>query len=185
MELSVNLPLSSPIASVSALNVEPISNTPVVSRLMRVGSFASFGLFGSKSGTETIAMISPVRTSVITPAAATALNLPRAAISSSRIACSARRSTASCTGSCRRSVAHFLGVEVRHHGREQFDRFVHVDQALWLAGQRRGLDVGAENLVIAIQNVGPRRRNRIGRARAPGRMAVRLHRIEHKPPRDD
>ena len=39
---------------VSALKVEPISNTPVVSRLIRVGSFASFGLFGSKSGTETI-----------------------------------------------------------------------------------------------------------------------------------
>jgi hypothetical protein len=41
------LPESSAIAMVSALKVEPISNTPVVSRLMRVGSSASFGLFGS------------------------------------------------------------------------------------------------------------------------------------------
>ena len=41
---------------VSALKVEPISNTPVVSRLMRVGSFATFGLFGSKSGAIDLAV---------------------------------------------------------------------------------------------------------------------------------
>ena len=47
IELSVILPESSAIASVSALKVEPISNTPVVRRLMRVGSSASRGLLGS------------------------------------------------------------------------------------------------------------------------------------------
>ena len=46
-DLSVILPESSAIATVSALKVEPISNTPVVRRLMRVGSSASRGLLGS------------------------------------------------------------------------------------------------------------------------------------------
>ncbi len=46
-DFSVNLPESSAIASVSALKVEPISYTPVVSRLMRVGSSASRGLLES------------------------------------------------------------------------------------------------------------------------------------------
>ena len=45
-DLSVTLPESSAMAMVKALNVEPISNTPVVSRLMRVGSKASCGLLG-------------------------------------------------------------------------------------------------------------------------------------------
>ena len=46
-DLSVTFPESSAIATVSALKVEPISNTPVVRRLMRVGSSAWRGLFGS------------------------------------------------------------------------------------------------------------------------------------------
>ena len=46
-DLSVILPESSAIATVSALKVEPISNTPVVRRLMRVGSSASRGLLES------------------------------------------------------------------------------------------------------------------------------------------
>ena len=50
MELSVTLPESSAIASVSALKVEPISNTPVVSRLMRVGSSASLRIVGVEVG---------------------------------------------------------------------------------------------------------------------------------------
>ena len=46
-DLSVTLPESSAIAMVNALKVDPISYTPVVSRLMRVGSSASRGLLGS------------------------------------------------------------------------------------------------------------------------------------------
>ena len=46
-ELSDTLPESSAIAIVSALKVEPISYTPVVRRLMRVGSLACCGLLGS------------------------------------------------------------------------------------------------------------------------------------------
>ena len=45
-DLSVNLPESSAIAMVKALKVEPISYTPVVSRLMRVGSSASMRIVG-------------------------------------------------------------------------------------------------------------------------------------------
>ena len=70
----LNLPESSAIAVVSALKVEPISKTPTLIRLMRSFSSASTGLFGSKSGSETRAIISPVFTSRMAPAAALALN---------------------------------------------------------------------------------------------------------------
>ena len=56
-----------------------------------------------------MATISPVRTLSTTPAAAMALNLARAATSSSRSACCTRRSTASCTG-----VLQPVGGEARH-----------------------------------------------------------------------
>ena len=61
----LNLPESSAIAMVSALKVEPISNTPTLIRLMLPLSSASTGLLGSKSGSDTSAMISPVLTSRI------------------------------------------------------------------------------------------------------------------------
>src|SRR3954453_15968089 len=72
---------------------------------MRSGSCASRGLFGSKSGSDTIATISPVLTLETRPEAAFALYLSLALSSSSRSACSTRRSIDSSTGPCRRSGA--------------------------------------------------------------------------------
>ncbi len=83
----VNLPESSAIAVVSALKVEPISNTPTLIRLIRSFSSASTGLLGSKSGSETSAITSPVLTSMMAPAPALALNLAMPFASSSRSAC--------------------------------------------------------------------------------------------------
>src|ERR1700691_68330 len=59
-----------------------------------------------------MATISPVRTLRTTPAAANALNFARAATSSSRSACCTRRSRASSTGFCSRSVAKPRQVQV-------------------------------------------------------------------------
>ena len=70
-------------------------------------------------------------------------------------------------------LAHFLGVEIRHHGGEEFDRLVHVDQPLRLAEQRRHPHVGREDLAPAIDNVRARGRDRIGRAGAAARRGCR------------
>jgi len=59
------------------------------------------------------------------------------------------------------TVAHFLGVEVGHHGGEQLDRLVDIDQPLWLAEQRGRLHVGRQHLAVAVDDVGPRGRDRI------------------------
>ena len=64
-------------------------------------------------------MISPVRTSVIRPAAAMALYLSRAVISSSRSACCTRRSTASSTGLSIRSTAKPRHVQIGKPARVQ------------------------------------------------------------------
>ena len=143
---------------VSALKVEPISNTPVVSRLMRVGSLASFGLFGSKSGTDTIERISPVRTSVITPAAAIALNFSRAATSSSRTACCTRRSTASCTGSCNRSVANPAACSAARP--DAVEPLLHAGDALVVdihqADQVRDLGAIRIDALVLVEKADPR-----------------------------
>ena len=71
-------PLSSAPAMVIVLNVEPSSKIPDVIRLKRwsflpfTGSNADDGLLGSKSGSDTMEMISPVRMSTIAAAEATA-----------------------------------------------------------------------------------------------------------------
>ena len=259
------MPESSAIASVSALKVEPISNTPVVRRLMRSGSCASFGLFGSKSGSDTSATISPVRTLETRPDAALALYFSFAFNSSSRSACSTRRSIDSSTGRCRRSVAkparcrsarpllssHFSipampwlsmltrPIRCATVGAGRIDALVLAQEAdagnaelvdvllllrrdlalqpdktlarrqarrapplssrsgsaavrssiasslsmmrLRLAEQARRLDVGGEHLAVAVDDIGPRGRNRVLRAGAARAVAVGADREHHQP----
>ena len=66
-------------------------------------------------------------------------------------------------------LAHFLGVEIGHHGGEQLDRLVDVDEPLRLGEQRGRLHVGRQDLAVAIEDVGPRGRDRVARAAAPRR----------------
>ncbi len=56
----------------------------------------------------------------------------------------------------RQPLAHFLGVEVGQRRGEQLDRLVDVDQLARLGEQRRRLDVGGEDLAVAVEDVGPR-----------------------------
>ena len=56
----------------------------------------------------------------------------------------------------RQALAHFVGVEIGQHRGEQFDRFVDVDDLARLGEQRRRLDVGGEDLAVAIEDVGTR-----------------------------
>jgi hypothetical protein len=63
-------------------------------------------------------------------------------------------------------VAHFLRVEVRHHGGQQFHRLVHVDQPLRLAEQRGHAHVCREDFAVAVEDIGPRRRGRVASSAA-------------------
>jgi hypothetical protein len=63
-----------------------------------------------------------------------------------------------------------------------FHRLVDIDQPFRLAEQRGGLHVGRQHLAVAVEDVGPRGRDRVARAAAPRRMAVRRHRVEHERP---
>ena len=60
-----------------------------------------------------------------------------------------------------------VGIEIGQHRGEQLDRLVDVDDLARLAEQRRRAHVGREDLAVAVEDVGPRRRDSVrGVARA-------------------
>ncbi len=82
-------------------------------------------------------------------------------------------------------LAQLGGVEVGHHGGQQLDRLVDVDDAARLGEQRRRLDVGREDFAVAVENIGARGRDRVCRSPAPRRMTVGRDREDHELRRDD
>ena len=82
------------------------------------------------------------------------------------------------------ALAHFRGVEVGDHGGQQFDRLVLVDDPVRLAEQRGRAHVGRQDFAVAVEDVGPRGRHRVGRIGAPHRGVVG-RRIHHQPAGDD
>ena len=71
-------------------------------------------------------------------------------------------------------------VEVRQRRGQKFDRLVLVDDAPGLAEQARRLDVGGEHLAVAVDDIGPRGRNRVLRAGAARAVAVGADREHDK-----
>ena len=85
----------------------------------------------------------------------------------------------------RQALAHLAGVEIRQHRGEQFDRLVDVDDLARLGEQRRRLDVGREDLAVAVEDVGTRGRDRILRDAAAATVAFADGRKHHQAQRDD
>ncbi len=260
-------PVSRPIARVSALKVEPISNTPVVSRLMRVGSLASLGLFGIVVGrrrhgddlagvdVEDHAGGAPWRSNssrlgefvaqgelhaqierklhrLLQPVGGEPrhvqsgeplpvepfLDAGNALVVDIDVADLVRNRGAVRIDTLvlaeeadagksepvnfllllgrdfalepdeaalrRQPFAHFGGIEVRQHRRQQFNGFIDVDQLARLGKQRRRLDVGGDDRAIAVENVRPRRGDGVARDAAACAMAF-AHRGEHHQPQRD
>src|SRR5260370_355449 len=82
-------------------------------------------------------------------------------------------------------LAHFATIEVRQHARQELSCLVGIDDAAWLREQRWGLEVGCENFAVAVEDIGPRRRNRIGRSAAAYHVGIGRGRIEHEATRDN
>ncbi len=76
--------------------------------------------------------------------------------------------------SARQPLAHFAGVEIGQCRGEKLDRFVLVDDAARFAEQARRLDVGGEDLAVAVDDIRPRGRNRVLRRGAARAVAVAL-----------
>ena len=66
----------------------------------------------------------------------------------------------------RQPFAHFARIEIGQGRGQQLDRLVHIDDLARLGEQRRRAHVGREDLAVAVENVGPRGRDRIMRGRA-------------------
>ena len=60
-------------------------------------------------------------------------------------------------GAALQLVIGLLDLEIRQHRRQLLDRLVGIDDAARLGEQRRGLDVGGQNLAVAVDDIGPRR----------------------------
>ena len=56
-------------------------------------------------------------------------------------------------------LAQLARVEIRQHGGEELDRLVLVDDVARLGEDRDHLDVGRQHLAVAVDDVGPRRRD--------------------------
>ena len=84
----------------------------------------------------------------------------------------------------RQPLAHFGGVEIGQRGGQQLDRLVVVDDAARLAEQRRRLDVGRKDHAVAVDDVGPRGRDRVLRGGAARAVAVGADGEHHQPPAD-
>jgi hypothetical protein len=82
-------------------------------------------------------------------------------------------------------LAHLAAVEVRQHAGQELGRLVGIDDAARLREQRRRFDIGGENFAIAVEDIGPRRRHRVGRSAAPHRMGIGRDGIQHEAKRDD
>ena len=77
-------------------------------------------------------------------------------------------------------LAQLLGVDVGQNGGDQLDRLVLVDDAARLGEHRHGLDVGGEDLAVAVEQIGPRARGRL-----VGRDFQGLRRIVRQAERDE
>ena len=76
-------------------------------------------------------------------------------------------------------LAQFLGVDVGQNGGDQLDRLVLVDDAARLGEDRHRLDVGRQDLAVAVEKVGPRAGDRL-----VGRHLEGLRRIVRDAERD-
>ncbi len=76
------------------------------------------------------------------------------------------------------------GIEIGQHRGEQLDRLVDLDQFARLGKQRGRLDVGRQDLAVAIEDVRPCGRDRVLRGAAPGHVDVGRGRMHHQPRRD-
>ncbi len=85
----------------------------------------------------------------------------------------------------RQALAHLVGVEIRQHGGQQFNRLVNVDDLARLGEQRRRLYVGGDDLAVTVENVGARRCNRVLRDAAAATMAFADGRKHHQAKRND
>ena len=85
----------------------------------------------------------------------------------------------------RQPVAHLAGVEIGQRRGQKLDRLVLVDDAARLGEQARRLDVGREDLAVAVDDVGPRGGDRVLRGGAARAVAVGADREHHQPPGDD
>ena len=54
------------------------------------------------------------------------------------------------------TVAQFMRVDVGQHGGDEFDRLVLVDQVARFGEHRHGLDVGGEDIAVAVGEIGAR-----------------------------
>ena len=80
----------------------------------------------------------------------------------------------------RQARARLRLVEVRQRRGQKFDRLVLVDDAPGLTEQARRLDVGGEHLAVAVDDIGPRGRDRVLRAGAARAVAVGADREHHQ-----
>ena len=84
----------------------------------------------------------------------------------------------------RQPLAHFAGVEIGQGRGQKLDRLVLVDDAARLAEQARRLDVGGEDFAVAVDDIGPRGRDRVLRCAAARAVAVGAGRKHHEPAAD-
>ncbi len=80
--------------------------------------------------------------------------------------------------------SQLAGIEIGQHRGEQLDRLVDVDQFARLGEQRRRLDVGGQDLAVAIEDVRSCGCDRVLRGAAPGHVDVGRDRMHHQPRRD-
>ena len=71
------------------------------------------------------------------------------------------------------ALARFGGVEVGHHGGEELERLVGIDDPPRLREQRGHLEIGREDFAVAVEEVGARGRDRVDRSAAMGRCGYR------------
>ena len=83
------------------------------------------------------------------------------------------------------AVAHLGRIDIRQHCGQQLHRFIDVDDLARLREQRRRAHVGRENHAVAVDDVGPRRCDRIPGCAAPHEMTFRRHGEHHEPCTDD
>ena len=85
----------------------------------------------------------------------------------------------------RQAVAHLAGVEIGQRRGQKLDRLVLVDDAARFAEQARRLDVGREDLAVAVDDIRPRGRDRVLRGGAARAVTVGADREHDEPPGDD
>ena len=84
----------------------------------------------------------------------------------------------------RQAVAHFARIEIGQRRSQQFYGLVLVDDPAGLAEQRRRLDVGRQDLAVAIHNVRTRRGDSVLRGGAARSVVVADHGEHHQPQAD-